>query len=282
MKNTFQGIEQSLSNFTFTFNWYPIGENISVLPSFNHTFTIRNNQMKSLGSLFSILYVIVFVVGVTANLVNLGLRLFTKSKGISIDVYTTNLSISDILILLVYVPTQIVYVKDHGEWRMGLLMCKMLNSLLPIALSCTICILLAIAGDRLWAVLRPMDWKVYSHRTSKRILPIIWVLSVAPNIPLIIYPKLIQGSDSSSQVCSEGWSDMKDRNIFWTSMFVCAFCIPLIALLVFCVCMVYLQKKQANFLKNQPGVNTAAHQKVSVKKIENRNMNICFLPVFDW
>ena len=58
-----------------------------------------------------------------------------------------------------------------------------------------------------------------------------------------------------------------EKNTFWTLMFVCAFCIPLVALLVSCMFMYYVNRQQAHFTKDQPGVNNVRHKKILWKLV---------------
>lgn len=189
---------------------------------------------------FNVLYITMFTTGVIANVVFI-YNITRRAVRRTIHVYTLNLAVCDLFILLLYVPTQMVYIKDHLKWQMGRGMCKLVNIVLPVTLACTVFTLLAIALDR------ARDLLYVSRDTLKRVnyyvrrailtLPVIWLVSITINLPLLILPKLEGVGDE--KYCSEGWAESSHGEMFWICMFALLFCLPLVALFVIYLLIVY-------------------------------------------
>lgn len=191
-----------------------------------------------------IVYGIVFATGMIANLtILISMILHRQVQTRSIYLYTFNLAICDILILVFYIPTQMISIQDQLEWNMGEGMCKSVNIVLPVTLTCTIGILLAIACDRALGLLKPFGWKAHSLRRAKIAIPVIWFVSILINIPLLIYPKV----DDTGPViiCTEGWPHHRDGELFWLGMFILAFCCPLVTLAATYVTMFGMIRKKS-------------------------------------
>lgn len=194
--------------------------------------------------IFYVLYILVFLFGISGNLVTLAVIIQEKSMRRSIHFYTLNLVSCDMLILLFYVPTQLEFIIKQMNWTMGLTMCKVNYFILPIALVGTIGTLLAITIDRARGLLQPFKWRSDSTRNAKISIPIIWIVSLILNIPLFIVPKVqtIEGMVS----CTEEWpgTDNYYYYVYWTGMFILTFLVPLIIIFVIHVIMVQRVRKE--------------------------------------
>ena len=102
-----------------------------------------------------------------------------------------------------------VLMKDQLAWNMGLTMCKVVNTILPTTLCSTIATLLAIAFDRICAIVKPIEWRMNSKKRAKLLVPLIWLVSVLVNIPLMSNATL-KRFNSSTPYCDEGWSSDKE------------------------------------------------------------------------
>ena len=185
-------------------------------------------------------YVIVLCTGLFGNILTCAVIVIRQSMRRSIHFYTFNLAICDLFILLFYVPTQMVWMKEQLVWTMGLTMCKIVNVVLPVALVSSVGTLLAITIDRARAMIQPFKWRVESKRNSKIIIPAIWITAFIFNIPLFVFPKLEYDYFSSAPVlvCSEGWPNPNIGKIYWVGMFVLVYAIPLLAIIVAHILMI--------------------------------------------
>ena len=175
---------------------------------------------------FQTLYIIVLILGIIGNLLTTGVIIFRRKIRRSIYLYTLNLVICDILILGFYVPTQMSQIQNQLSWKMGEALCKIVNVVISVSITCTIGTLLSITIDRARGLIKPFQWRTDSWKKAKIIVPLIWLISILVNSPLLIYPKL--ETKGSFVFCAEGWPERIHADIFWTIMFIVNFAIPLI------------------------------------------------------
>ena len=175
-------------------------------------------------NIFIILYVSVFIVGMFGNIITSTSMVVTGRLRRAVHIYTFNLAICDILILCFYIPTQLVLINDQFDWKMGIEMCKLVNVILPITLTCTIGCLLAITLDRTRGLYQPLQWRSDSAKSAKVILLIIWIISLIVNIPLFINPKLER--NGSTTMCTDGWQELHHGELYWVIIFAFNYCTP--------------------------------------------------------
>lgn len=190
-----------------------------------------------------VVYMTVLLVGVFTNLLTCRLIILRRHLRASSDLYIFNLAVCDLFILCFYIPTQMIQIKDQLEWKMGFFMCKLVNAILPVTLSCTIGTLLAIAFDRARSMIKPFTWRTDSIEIAKILIPIIWLISLFLNVPLFLYPKIEIEENSSMTICAEGWKNRNDAERFWVFMFIFVYALPLLILiLAHILFLIYIRK----------------------------------------
>ena len=181
-------------------------------------------------------YSVIFTTGIISNIIAF-IGTASQRPLLSLHVYILNLVVCDILILLLYVPTQVLLIKDQLEWKMGLELCKVVNAILPVTLCCSIGTLLAIAFDRTRALVKPFKWREDSKTQAKIFVPLIWLISIFTNMPLVVHPKLTE--HDSVIHCDEGWHTYEEGEGFWITMFVLVYALPLVILVISHILMIY-------------------------------------------
>ena len=185
-------------------------------------------------SLVIAIYLIVLFAGVAGNFLTLAVIIVRKTMRRSIHIYTFNLAVADIFILLFYVPTQIYFTKDQGKWRMGSFMCKIACLMVPLNLFASIGTLIAISIDRHEGLTKPFEWRAKSLRNAKITLPIIWVVSLACSVPVFYYSDVnIYG------YCQEHWPSSVSEVTYWTIIMLLQYIFPMFFILGIHVRMVY-------------------------------------------
>ena len=132
--------------------------NTSLSSNGNNTSTFNNTKTNEHVDYFSPLlitctkmtYSVIFTTGIISNIIAF-IGTASQRPLLSLHVYILNLVVCDILILLLYVPTQVLLIKDQLEWKMGLELCKVVNAILPVTLCCSIGTLLAI------------EWRIFQN-----------------------------------------------------------------------------------------------------------------------
>lgn len=196
------------------------------------------------------LYVAVLLIGLIGNFLTCSVIMMRRSMRRSIHIYTCNLAVCDILLLSFFVVTQMIYMKDQLVWNMGKFMCKVNNVVVPVTLNTSILTLLVITIDRARGLIQPFQWRADSKKTAKILIPIIWLVSLLFNVPLFLYPKLAEHSDDGGvtfvTICDENWPNVQVMNVYWISIFVIMFALPLLIIIITHVVMFFVMNKDKN------------------------------------
>jgi len=199
---------------------------------------------------FHCAYVILLLVGILGNGLTCYVIIQRKSMRRAIHLYTFNLAVADLLILIFYVPNQMVLMQNQFKWVLGAEMCKINYMVLPVALHSSIGTLLAITIDRCRGLVTPFSWRADSKFKAKILIPIVWVLSLTLSSPLFVYPRV--ATFSSGKFCVEGWPSVNAMRWFWMSNFVLVFGIPLLVITTTQVIMVAVVAREiTNRKQNQ-------------------------------
>lgn len=182
-----------------------------------------------------IIYTVIFIIGIIGNVLTCSIVLFQHSMRRSIHLYTVNLSIADIFILVFYAPIQMRFIMDNMDWRMGVFVCKLANSVVPLTLQSSIGTLVAISIDRHRGLNNPFAWRAQSKKHAKIIIPAIWITAVATAIPLAYYCKIVTDPILSVNVCYEKFSsnpllDSDIAYVYWTTIALVQYIIPLLVI----------------------------------------------------
>uniref|UniRef100_A0A3B3TUV6 Probable G-protein coupled receptor 34 n=1 Tax=Poecilia latipinna TaxID=48699 RepID=A0A3B3TUV6_9TELE len=102
---------------------------------------------KMLQTPLAVLYSIIFILGLTGNLVALWAFFFVHSKKNSLQVFLMNLAFADLL-LVVCLPFRIQYHLQQNKWKLGHTMCKLVGYLFYMNMYVSITLLGLISIDR--------------------------------------------------------------------------------------------------------------------------------------
>ena len=79
-----------------------------------------------------VLYILVFVVGITGNLVVCCAVMRRKRLRSSNNLYTFNLACADLIVVTIYVPTQMTAFENEHNWALGDTMCRIAYIIIPL------------------------------------------------------------------------------------------------------------------------------------------------------
>lgn len=220
----------------FSVNESLVNDSTTTFASTYQDCTPKNNPQRLYSDAFKwtviITYSFILVIGIMGNALTCMVVFIHKSMRRSIHCYMLNLAIADIIILLLFVPSQSVLVYNHLEWSMGKSACSFFTFVIPAFLSGSIATLMAISIDRYSGVRDPFTWRVKSRRNSKIIIPIIWLFSISSSVPYYIYGGLQR---SKLDGCKCIWPTSRFKISYITTMMAIQFIIPF--LLIACVYM---------------------------------------------
>ncbi|XP_013416497.1 QRFP-like peptide receptor [Lingula anatina] len=153
----------------------------------------------------SIFYSVIFLCGVAGN----GLVLFVlwrnKDMRNSTNLLLANLSIADLFVLLVCMPTAIAEFYCKEVWYLGEAMCKLIPFLETVVIHASMLSILVISVERYYAICKPLhaDQRCTTRKTGK-ILVGIWICAISVTTPFFAIAKERDAwlGDTPVKVCS--------------------------------------------------------------------------------
>ena len=182
---------------------------------------------------------IIFVLIVVGNSLTIHVvrnnRNLTSIKNYYYGYYIVNLSISDLLVGLVCLPTTVLYYIFPGRWKFGLFLCKLFPTLQIIVVSASISTLTVITFERFSAIVHPLQPRSTLRKLKIRIIA-IWIFST-----MIASPSFLAYEINSDQMCEE-----RGISQWYTIMlFLVNYAVPLAFIFLTYLRMLYELRKQA-------------------------------------
>ncbi|XP_032422649.1 putative G-protein coupled receptor 34b [Xiphophorus hellerii] len=142
---------------------------------------------KMLQTPLAVLYSIIFILGLTGNLVALWVFFFVHSKKNSLRIFLMNLAFADLL-LVVCLPFRIQYHLQQNEWELGHTMCKLVGYLFYMNMYVSITLLGLISIDRYLKIYGSERTRhnLSSPRWSIVVCTIIWAVALVFMIPFVL------------------------------------------------------------------------------------------------
>ncbi|XP_054705361.1 lysophosphatidic acid receptor 6-like [Grus americana] len=162
-------------------------------------------------SLFTVIYSIVFVLGLIENVLALYL-LSCKVKHVSHSyVYMINLALVDTLFVCV-LPFKIHYHLNRNNWIFGDMACRLTGTLYYINIYLSIAFFTCICVDRYIAVLHPFTYIQIKVIHYVVVVTILWVVALSVMAPLILGGPLHNSGLRNTTACFENFTTRS-----WTS-----------------------------------------------------------------
>lgn len=132
-----------------------------------------------------------------------------------------NLASADLIFTCIWilfdVPLQFMDV-----WPYSAFMCKLIYPLQTQTLFASVYTRVALSLARYWAVVHPLKRRLTTE-CVKRIIVVIWVISLAPVTPYVAALRL----NRTNLTCNETWKDSSARKAYTISLFFLQHIIPL-------------------------------------------------------
>ncbi|XP_040202883.1 proteinase-activated receptor 1-like [Rana temporaria] len=149
------------------------------------------------------IYTVVFLVALPLNIMAILMFLVKIKVRKPAVVYMLNLATADLL-LISTLPFHIVYRFLGSNWIFGEGMCRFVTAAYYCNTGCSVLLLTSISVDRFLAIVYPV--RSLSWRTVKRawlVCGVIWVISVASFVPLLIKKQIYTFPELDMVVCHE-------------------------------------------------------------------------------
>ncbi|KAM4528191.1 neuropeptide FF receptor 2-like [Odontesthes bonariensis] len=210
--------------------------NSSRLTNQNITYVDFYLHKPSVAAVFTVSYLLIFVVCMVGNGVVCFIVLRRKNMRTVTNLFILNLAISDLLVGIFCMPTTLVDNIITG-WPFGSIVCKLSGMVQGISVSASVFTLVAIAIDRFRCIVYPFKQKL-TIATSKLIIAIIWVMAMfimCPSGVMLQVTKeqtvrIVIGRNSDTRPfywCRENWPSQEMRKIYTTVLFANIYLAPL-------------------------------------------------------
>lgn len=217
-----------MGNFT-----EPFGENNSSNCTIDHVI----HQ-----TLFPVVYVLVFTVGLPANCLSLYYGyLQIKSKN-ELGIYLCNLTVADLL-YIASLPFWLQYVLQHDNWTYNELMCKICGILLYENIYISIGFLCCISIDRYLAVVYPFHFRqLRTIKAAVIVSCIIWLKEVLTSFFFLHHGEITKDPESHV-VCFEHYPIKPWEHSMNYYRFFAGFLFPIFLLLFSYCCILRVVRK---------------------------------------
>ncbi|CAL1531466.1 unnamed protein product, partial [Lymnaea stagnalis] len=170
----------------------------------NYTYTINITDIRNISNQSSVgkvpdpplyLYIYVtlmcafiFFVGVIGNILVVQAVIRIRSMRRRMNYFLVCLSVADLLVLLIALPSGLQEFYGKERWHIGDPMCKVVVFSENAAHHCSVLTLLAIGFERYHAICYPMGETCVARLSSESILiPMVWILSCVATLPFAIF-----------------------------------------------------------------------------------------------
>ena len=272
------------------------------MPNVNSSLTFDNitKPMESLSEPLAmrwtlrLLYILVFLFGIVGNVVVCIAVIRRKRLRSSNNLFTFNLACADLIVVIIYVPTQMTAFENGHNWALGDTMCRIAYIIIPLCLSASIGSLLAITVNRYRAMVYPMKPKLTMGKI-KLIIAVMWITSLLIALP-IIFVAGTETYENGQTYCSEpGWPDGSNIDkVYWISIFLLQYVVPLAVIIILSTIAAWRLRKNTLFNRRRgslvitKAVRRRMHQGAKITKLLFALVciyAICMLPqhvVFFW
>ena len=175
-----------------------------------------------------ILYVIIFVTSVFANILVCMVILRRRKMKTVTNYFILNLAVADLTLTCICIPFDIPVQELNYSWPYGPLMCKILYPMQTFLLFASVYTLTAVSLARQRAIVHPLKTEL-TTTGAKIIIACVWLLAIVPVTPYFRALKF----NPVAQSCEESWHDSLTTKVYTTSIFffqyILPFCIMFIA-----------------------------------------------------
>ena len=192
----------------------------------------RNAKEELIKSIFLAAYIIVFVIGLAGNSLTCYVIIKKRFMRKAIHFYTLNMAIADLVVILFYVPVEIIKNEHDMVWTMGEAICRINYCIIPLSLAASICTLVAITINRHRGVTKPLKWRGDTRSIVKISIPLVWLAGVITCIPFMFVVVLKEFPPGSGiHYCYEDWGNRYSERAYWITMFCLQVILPLIIMI---------------------------------------------------
>ncbi|XP_045188335.2 neuropeptide Y receptor type 6-like [Mercenaria mercenaria] len=240
-------------------------------------------QSLPLTTIFIILYTIVFFTGIGGNSLVIYVVLRNKAMQSTMNIFITNLAVSDILICLLPVPFTPLSYFMHS-WIFGEFFCHVVPMTLCVLVYVSILTCTSLAVVRYYAIVYPLKPSMKPGVCLMYIVS-VWMISVALSLPLGIFHQ-IEETDSTTS-CVEKWPNDVTPQFFVLTSLVLQYIVPC-SIITYCYFNISLelQRRSKSRIVNESLISERIKREIGRNRRINKLMIavvaifvLCWLPL---
>ena len=149
-----------------------------------------------------ILYIIVFAVGLPANVMAIWVFLFRMKKKNPSSIYMANLALVDLLFVIL-APLKIQYHFNGNNWIYGEALCKVFVSFFYGNMYGSVLFIACLSVQRYWVVAHPLSQQRKNNKVAVGVCVGIWAFIWITSTPLYLYDHTAQLKDPNITTCHD-------------------------------------------------------------------------------
>ncbi|KAJ0012905.1 hypothetical protein NQD34_017239 [Periophthalmus magnuspinnatus] len=231
---------------------------------------------------FPILYIIVFALGLPANLMAIYVFLIRVKKKHPSSIYMANLALADLL-FVIWIPLKIAYHFNGNDWIYGEPLCKVLVGFFYGNMYCSILFIACLSVQRYWVVAHPLSHQRKNNKVAIGVCVAIWAFIWLTTIPLYLYDQTAKLKDPNITTCHDVNIIKDPQNPFRSVQlpFYYFIFMGLVVFLVPCVVIIVAYIMLLRALGNSMEDSSAAknrHKAVVLIVVVMVTFVVCFIP----
>ncbi|XP_002735540.3 growth hormone secretagogue receptor type 1-like [Saccoglossus kowalevskii] len=184
----------------------------------------------------TVIYVLIFFAGIIGNALVAFVVWKNHDMKSSTNYFLVNLSIADLLVLIICMPMALLETYVISPWLLGEAMCKLSPFLERTTAHASVLTLVSVAIERYYAICHPLkaQYKCTTGKTIKICL-LIWIiasLSTVPNIISTVHEAVIDGNGNTVYECRTYTLSIASEIYMMIIIPVLFFGLPLLILIV--------------------------------------------------
>ena len=240
--------------------------------------TVDVMTLTWLRAIFVIMYIVIFLLGISGNLLVVYVVVKNKSMQTITNIFITNLALSDIMMCLLAVPFTPLSA-FLNNWVFGEGLCHLVPMTLGVSVYVSTLTSTAIAIDRYFVIVHPFKPRMQVC-VCLLLIVAIWIISVSISLPLGIYQEVNWNQKEDTYKCQERWPKDTARQFFTVTSLVLQYLVPC-SIISFCYAKVSLVLGHRSRSRIGTGTRSRDRDEMEIRRKRRTNkMLIAMISIF--
>ncbi|XP_074640170.1 growth hormone secretagogue receptor type 1-like [Tubulanus polymorphus] len=181
------------------------------------------------------MFVFVLVFGIIGNILVIFVVMLNKDMRNSTNLFLVNLTVADLLVLLVCTPIALQEFYNKDVWNLGEGMCKLLPFLENAVTHASVLTILAISMERYYAICHPLRAPaLWTNRCLSKLLTVVWSVAVISTLPFFFMAELMhkRALDGTPILVCQTLITKPWQQVYITAIAVCFLLVPFVIMII--------------------------------------------------